>query len=134
MAQDVGWFRETQGPPPPAEEGQIVVVTADCKGVVIRGQGTPTVCGGERPGASRANQKRMAAIGAVYSIDPHVRTPEGGVAALFRDPDYTPPPRPKPCHKRVRASLSQGKAKEQSGIELVFDWMLGDYVLRNHDR
>jgi len=54
MAQDVGWFRETQGPPPPAEEGQIVVVTADCKGIVIRGQGTPTVCGGQRPAGQRA--------------------------------------------------------------------------------
>jgi hypothetical protein len=133
MAEDTAAFRDALPAPPAAEEGQIIVVTADCKGVVIRGQGTPTVCGGERPGGSRANQKRMAAIGAVYSIDPYVRTPEEVVAALFRDPDYTPPPRPKPCHKRVRASLSQGKAKEQSGIELVFDWMLGDYVLRNPD-
>jgi hypothetical protein len=38
-------------------------VSADCKGIVIRGQGTPTVCGGERPEGQRANQKRMAAVG-----------------------------------------------------------------------
>src|SRR5207237_7954911 len=30
MAQDVGWFRDLQGTPPAAEEGQIVVTTADC--------------------------------------------------------------------------------------------------------
>src|SRR5947209_16746226 len=64
MAQDVGVFRDLQGSPPAAEEGQIVVVTADCKGIVIRGQGTPTVCGGERATGQRANQKRMATVGA----------------------------------------------------------------------
>jgi hypothetical protein len=135
MGQDTAAFRDALPAPPQAEEGQIIVATADCKGVVIRGQGTPTVCGGERPGGSRANQKRMAAIGAVYSIDPYVRTPAAVVASLFRDPDYTPPPRPTPCHKRVRASLGQGKAKELRGIDLVFDWMLWDYSLRNrHNR
>jgi hypothetical protein len=46
MAQDVATFRDLQGSPPAAEEGQIVVVSADGKGVVIRGQGTKTVCGG----------------------------------------------------------------------------------------
>src|SRR5437870_2636558 len=69
MSQDVGWFRDIQGSPPAAEEGQIVVVTADCKGIVIRGQGTPTVCGGERATGQRANQKRMATVGADSILD-----------------------------------------------------------------
>src|SRR5579859_1158260 len=73
MAQSVEGFRTAQGSPPPAEEGQIVVVTADGKGVVMRGQGTPTVCGGQRPAGQSANQKRMATVGAVYTIDPYVR-------------------------------------------------------------
>lgn len=55
MAQDVGWFRELYVTPPPAAAGPVVVVTADCKGIVIRGQGSPTVCGGQRPGARRAH-------------------------------------------------------------------------------
>jgi hypothetical protein len=70
QAQDVAAFRDLQGSPPAAEEGQFVVVTADCKGIVIRGQGTKTVCGGERPAGQRANQKRMAAVAAVYTVDP----------------------------------------------------------------
>jgi hypothetical protein len=70
MAQDVGWFRDVQGRPPAVEEGHLVVVTADCKGIVIRGQGTPAVCGGQRPASQRANQKRMATVGAVYTVDP----------------------------------------------------------------
>src|SRR5579872_151025 len=107
MAQDVGWFRDTQGSPPPAEEGQIVVVTADCKGIVMRGQATPTVCGGVRPAGARVNGKRMATVAAVYTVDPYVRTAADVVAALFRDPDCAAAPRPEPCHKRVWASLPQ---------------------------
>jgi hypothetical protein len=133
MAQDTATFRESLPAPPAAEEGQILVVTADGKGVVIRGQATPTLCGGERPSGSRVNGKRMAAVGAVYSIAPHVRSPEEVVAALFRDTNYTPPPRPQPCCKRVWASLPQGQGKEHSSIDMVFDWLLWEYVLRNPD-
>jgi hypothetical protein len=131
MAQDVGWFRDLQGSPPAAEEGTIVVTTADCKGIVIRGQGTPTVCGGQRPAGQRANQKRMATVGAVYTVDPYVRTPEDVVAALFRDPDYEPAPRPEPCHKRVWASLPKEGAQPQSSIDVVFDWLWWEFAQRN---
>jgi hypothetical protein len=133
MAQDTAAFRESLPAPPAAEEGQILVVTADGKGVVIRGQATPTLCGGERPAGSRVNGKRMAAVGAVYSIAPYLRSPEEVVAALFRDVNYTPPPRPQPCCKRVWASLPQGQGKEHSSIDMVFDWLLWEYVLRNPD-
>ena len=131
MAQDVGWFRDLQGSPPAAEEGTIVVTTADCKGIVIRGQGTPTVCGGERPAGQRANQKRMAAVGAIYTVDPYVRTAAEVVAALFRDPDHEPGPRPEPCHKRVWASLPKEGAEPQSSIEVVFDWLWWEFAQRN---
>lgn len=131
MAQDVGVFRDLQGSPPAAEEGAIVVVTADCKGVVIRGQGTKTVCGGERPTGQRANQKRMATVGAVYTVDPYVRTAEEVVAALFRDPDYKPGPRPEPAHKRVWASLPQEGPQARSSIEVVFDWLWWEFAQRN---
>jgi hypothetical protein len=134
MAQDIGDFRDLQGSPPAAEEGQIVVVTADCKGIVIRGQGTPTVCGGERPTGQRANQKRMATVGAVYTVDPYVRTPAEVVAALFRDPDYEAGPRPEPCHKRVWASLPQEDEEDdpaQSSMAIVFDWLWWEFAQRN---
>jgi hypothetical protein len=131
MAQEVSWFRDLQGSPPAAEEGQIVVVSADCKGIVIRGQGTPTVCGGERPGGQRANQKRMATVGAVYTIDPYVRTAEDVVAALFRDADYEALPRPKPCHKRIWASLPQEGTQPKSSIDMVFDWLWWEFPQRN---
>jgi hypothetical protein len=131
MAADAAAFRDALPAPPAAEEGKILVTTADCKGVVIRGQGTPTVCGGERPGAARANQKRMAAVGAAYTIDPYVRTADDVVAALFRDVDYAPPPRPDPCHKHVWAVLPQGQEKANRGIDLVYDWLARQSLLRN---
>lgn len=131
QAQDVAMFRDLQGSPPAAEEGQIVVVTGDCKGVVIRGQGTKTVCGGERPGGQRANQKRMAAVAGVYTVDPYVRTADDVVAALFRDPDYEPARRPKPCHKRLWASLPHEGAKPRSSIAVVFDWVWWEFAQRN---
>src|SRR5262249_53057876 len=131
MAQDVDRFRTAQGFPPAAEEGTIVVVTADCKGVVIRGQGTPTVCGGERPAGQRANQKRMATVGAVYTVNPYVRTPAAVVAALFRDPDYEPAARPEPCHKRRWASLPKDGPEPRSSIDVVSDWLWWEFAQRN---
>jgi hypothetical protein len=131
MAEDTTAFRDSLPAPPVAEQGQLFVTTADCKGVVIRGQGTPTVCGGVRPDGVRANQKRMAAVGAVYTIAPYVRTADEVVAALFRDANYTPPPRPQPCHKHVWAILPQGQAKANSSIDLLYDWLLGQSLLRN---
>jgi hypothetical protein len=131
QAQDTGMFRALQGSPPAAEEESIVVVTADCKGIVIRGQGTPTVCGGERPAGQRANQKRMAALAAVYTVAPYVRTAAEVVAALFRDPDYEPGPRPEPRHKRVWASLPHEGSQPRSSIAVVFDWVWWEFAQRN---
>jgi hypothetical protein len=131
QAQDVAAFREGLGSPPAAEEGQIVVVTGDCKGIVIRGQGTKTVCGGERPAGQRANQKRMAAVAGVYTVDPYVRSADDVVAALFRDPDYQPEPRPAPCHKRLWASLPDESSKPRTSIAVVFDWVWWEFAQRN---
>jgi len=131
MAEAVADFRDLQGAPPAAAEGAITVLSADCKGIVMRGRGTRTVCGGERPGGQRANQKRMATVGAVYTVDPYRRTAEDVVAALFRDPDYEPGPRPKPCHKRVWASLSQEGTEPRSSIDVVADWLWWEFAQRN---
>jgi hypothetical protein len=131
MARDVADFRDLQAPPPAAEEGQLVVVTGDGKGVIIRGQGSKTVCGGERPGGQRANQKRMATVAAVYTVDRYRRTADDVVAALFRDADYEPAPRPEPCHKRVWASMPQEGATPRSSIAVVFDWVWWEFAQRN---
>jgi hypothetical protein len=131
MAEAVADFRDLQGAPPAAEEGALTVLSADGKGIVMRGRGTRTVCGGERPGGQRANQKRMATVGAVYTVERYRRTAAEVVAALFRDPDYQPGPRPQPCHKRVWASLSQEGPPPKSSLELVADWLGWEFAQRN---
>lgn len=131
MAQDVAEFRDSQGSPPAAEEGQLVVVSADGKGVVIRGQGSKTVCGGERPGGQRANQKRMATVAAIYTVDRYRRTADDVVAALFRDEGHEPARRPEPCHKRVWASMPQDGPTPRSSIAVVFDWVWWEFAQRN---
>jgi hypothetical protein len=73
----------------------------------------------------------MATVGAVYTVDPYVRTPADVVAALFRDPDYEPGPRPEPCHKRVWASLPKEGAEPRSSIAVVFDWLWLEFAQRN---
>jgi hypothetical protein len=131
MARDVADFRDLQAPPPAAEEGQLVVVSADGKGVIIRGQGSKTVCGGERPAGQRANQKRMATVAAVYTVDRYPRTADDVVAALFRDEGYEAAPRPGPCHKRVWASMPQEGPAPRSSIAVVFDWVWWEFARRN---
>jgi len=101
-------FLDTLPAPPAEEEGEILVATADGKGVpLIREQAEAVPVHGPKP--ARPNNRRMATLAAVYSVDPHVRTAEDVVAALFRDerPETDKKkPRPRPCHKRMTACFS----------------------------
>lgn len=90
--------------PTAKEEGELLVATADGKGVpLIRDQVEVPPVHGPKP--SRPGNRRMATVACVYSVDPYVRTPEDVVAALFRDPrdKDAAAARPKPCHKRMTA-------------------------------
>jgi hypothetical protein len=65
-------------------------------------------------------------------VDRHVRRPEEVVAALFRD-GPEPAARPRPCHKRVWASLPQ---EDEAGVvrtgpEVVYAWLLNEVAERN---
>ena len=100
--------------PPVEEEGELLVATADGKGVpLIRDNvETPPVHG---PKPSRPGNRRMATLACVYSVDAYVRTAEGVLAALFRDDrarDDTA--RPRPCHKRITACFP---TVEEAGSE-----------------
>jgi hypothetical protein len=86
MAGAVEAFRASRPAPPAAEEGQIVVLTADGKGVPMRregGESSPTV-NGHRQKGEKANKKRMACVGGVYTVAPFVRTAEDVVDEVLR--------------------------------------------------
>jgi hypothetical protein len=94
MAQDVTNFMLSR--PPSAVEGDIVVASADQKGIVMRRSAADPPPAAHRTKGEKASQKRMATVATVYTVDRHVRTPEAVVAALFRDGPEPSKDRPKP--------------------------------------
>jgi hypothetical protein len=136
MSQQVETFHAIQEPPPAEEEGAVFVQTADGKGVPIRrpADARPIQDHRHQPGP-KPDRKKMATLGAVYSIDPIVRTPEDVVESLFRDPEAERPKRnrPRPCHKRMRAMLNHvnGDGDEINGRAAVFGWIADEMAQRN---
>jgi hypothetical protein len=79
----------------------------------------------------KANKKRMACIGVVYTVNPHVRTVSEVIAALFRDPGPRPPDGPKARQKRYWAELTRKeKGKLVKAQPQVFLHMATDIALR----
>ncbi len=121
--------------PNPKKEGEVLVCSADGKGVpMIRDetQKKPAMDASQgRPG-----NRKMATVAAVYSVDRHFRTAEDVVAALFRDdlPEKTVA-RPKPQFKHVTAHfaetlLEDGETFEMTGTIAAFGWILEEVEKR----
>jgi hypothetical protein len=106
MAQFAPSFRLQQPLPPADEEGELVVLTADGKGIPMRRDGqSPQTHGQRRTKGQKANKKQMSYVGGVYTIDRFVRTPDDVLEELFRK--EAAKDRPKPQHKRVAAEMTQ---------------------------
>jgi hypothetical protein len=132
MAAEVSSFRASQPRPPAGEEGRILVVTADCKGVPMRrGQSQdPPAKRGRRKKGEKANKKQMACVGAAYTIDPFERTAQDVVDEVMRDARKAD--RPAPQHKRVRAELTRRiDGIEVNGKSLIFSWLQAQEKQRN---
>jgi hypothetical protein len=134
MAEAVETFRAARPMPAASAEGELQVLSADGKGVVIRRGAGDAPPKAHRGKGDKANKKRMAVVGAVYSIDRNVRTPEDVVAALFRDPivpGAVVPERPVPVGKHVWARLSRA-ANGSLGepLEAVFGWLQAEATAR----
>lgn len=136
MAKEAEAFRRSQETPPPNQEGAIFVQTADGKGVPIRRPAdAPPIYEHQHKTGPKPGRKKSATLGAVYSIDPVFRTAEDVVESLFRDPDRPrrKETRPRPCHKRVTASLNYTNAEgeEINGRAAVFQWISRQMDQRN---
>jgi len=140
MAGAVDDFHAQQTAPPSDEEGAIVVQTADGKGVPIRRVAdAPKIESHRSKSGPKPGAKRMATLGAVYTIDPYPRTPEQIVDALFRSPakrnsdsNAKKESRPHPQHKRVRAMLNHTDANgdEVQGAASIFGWLAEEVAAR----
>jgi len=108
----------------PAEEGNVLVISADGKGIVMRpGSLRPateraaatvtTKLEGRLSKGEKPNRKRMATVGAVYDLEPEPRT---AAEVLNRDRDRPAPPRAKA--KWLTASVAEDAAEV---VGRVFD-------------
>ena len=133
---DVEPFQNHLPTPEATEEGPILVVTADCKGVPLvrsalpperrrAGAPLPKSANKRRGKGEKANKKKMAAVGAVYTIDPFVRTADEVIDEVMRK--KAAERRPEPAHKRVRAELLVGKVA-------LFLWLADEVIRRDPTR
>ena len=131
MAKEVDSFFESQPPPPAEEQGPILVLTSDGKGVPMRKD--EPVKSGRRKKGEKANKKRMACVGAVYTIEPFVRTADDVVDEVMRKKAREN--RPVPQHKQVRAELTREiDGVEVNGKDRIFGWFKRQVELLNPKR
>ena len=137
MAESVEGFRTSLEKPPAGEEGEILVATADGKGIPMRRPADQRPVGARRKKGEKANKKQMATLGCVYTVDPKHRTPEDVVEALFRErPVRRPDESPEPVaqHKRVWSSLTYEEGGKYVDAETeVFTWMAQEADARRRD-
>lgn len=109
------------------EEGELLVLTADGKGVPLvkrDAERVPAFEKRERPG-----NRRIAILGGVYTVDSHVRTGEQILDALFREERAGEPPerRPEPVGKHLRGCFTRPGEEEGdeeiSGPIETFGWL-----------
>ena len=132
MAEDVESFRDSELPSSPGQEGEILVLTADGKGVPMRKdkhQDAPAKHK-RRTKGQKANKKRMACAGAVYTIDPFVRTADDIVDDVMRN--NRGKNRPTPQNKKLRAELTRViEGVEVKGKDIIFSWFKDEAAIRN---
>src|SRR5881227_1189143 len=99
-------FRATIETPSADEEGPWLVVTADGKGVPMR---RPPKEGPKphhrRTKGEKANKKQMACVGAVYTIEPFVRSADDILDEVLGDERAGD--RPRPQHKHAWAEMTR---------------------------
>jgi len=105
MAERAEAFGVQHPAPPPDEEAELLVATADGKGVPMRRPLEERVRRGlRRVKGEKANKKQMAYVGAVYTIDRFCRTADEVLDEIARRERATD--RPVPQHKRVWAEMT----------------------------
>lgn len=142
MGLDAEEFQRSQEPPLPEQEASFVVVTGDGKGVPMRRDAPAEPSEHEktevsnRPeeaeAPSQSKNKKMAYVGAVYSIDPFVRSAKDILDETFRRKSQERQPSPK--NKRLRAELTLEVGGEVfDGKETLFRWLAQEVQSRNPD-
>jgi hypothetical protein len=109
MGQDAQRFLSDLPTPPAKEEGEVLVLSNDGKGVPLVREDAAKVPAFETAN-KRPGNRRMASVASVYSVDRFERTAAEIVAALFRDDRPTDeglPKRPRPKFKHTTAHFAK---------------------------
>ena len=143
LAGAVEGYEATRPPAALATGEQIVVLSADGKGVPIRKPSdAPAIAAHDHARGPKPDRKKMAVLGAAYQIEPHVRTPLAVVEALFCDPAANPESgaarRPVPQQKRLCAVLPVAAAVAAAlapprPTAVVFPWLAAEARPRDPD-
>ncbi len=149
MSQSTQSYWDNQVVVPVAEKDQIVVCSADCKGVVIRKSEAEKMAyrreeaENDKPASiemgsskKRSGKKKMAVLGAIYTTEAHVRTPDEVLESLFRAPDQpsplNQPKRAKPICKHVRSSMMRDEDDTLAPArQEIFGWLSEEQQQRN---
>ncbi len=123
-AADVEDFYAAAGHTVPTATEDVLVISADGKGIVMRPDALRPATARAAAAASpklttrlskgeKRNRKRLAEVGAVYDLHPVPRQASDVLASTGHgnDPPQAPPPRPKPTNKWVTASVVDDAAE-----------------------
>lgn len=134
VAKEAEPFRLQQPPPEPSTEAELAVYTNDCKGVPMRRPLEERIRRGPRRGkGEKANKKQMACVGAGFSVERFVRTPDDILDEVFRKESAAK--RPEPQNKRLWAEMTTiHEGEPLSGKTLVFAQQMLDLHTRDPDR
>lgn len=149
LSASVAAFWEHRAAAPEAQSGQLVVATADGKGVVMR---KPSVLAEDQPQApackalecatlsskktQKSGRKEMAVLGSAYTIAPYIRTPEQVLEALFGECNAAQAAevigsRPRPLSKYIRTSLKRDEADTLKPAHAeIFGWLAEEVAHR----
>lgn len=114
VAADAAAFQLSQAPPANEPDAEILVATADGKGVPMRRPLEARIRSSHprRGKGEKANKKQMAYVGAVYSIEPFVRSADDVVDEVLRQARSET--RPRPQHKQVWAEMTRHHAGDDA--------------------
>jgi hypothetical protein len=136
LGQAASKFLDDLPAPDPDSEARLLVASADGKGVPLVKEDAEKTPAFEQAKKNPGN-RRMATVASVYTVEPHPRTAEEIVAALFREEPLTePPPRPAPQNKITTAHLPKKEANGDgawlniSGIHVAMAWIMGQVLQR----
>ena len=120
MAAHVEAFELQRAAPPAEEEAELLVATADGKGVPMRRPLEERIRRGpRRVKGEKANKKQMAYVGAVYTIDRFRRTADEVVEEIARKQRAVD--RPVPQHKQMWAEMTRVREGEScTGRQRLF--------------